>query len=75
MSLVNDLKTTINDLKEDEEFARRSGQPELASGLCLARVKLETLLDRNGQHRLSTLDADLGADTLPPLLPTVETLH
>lgn len=75
MSLVNDLKTTINDLKEDEQYARRSGQPEVASGLCLARVKLETLLERNGQQRPATLDEDYGADTLPPLFPEVETLH
>lgn len=59
MKLVPGIKDLINELKEEEVAAQDAGQTGMYSGLCLARVKLEALLEECGHDRPASIAAEI----------------
>ena len=55
-ALIEALKEHLADLLEEEAEARRHGNGFILSGIQLARVKLEVLLQEHGHDRINTID-------------------
>ena len=55
MTLVDALKNHIQELKDLERDCTRLGQMEKYSGLCFARLQLETLLESHGHARPASI--------------------
>lgn len=58
VSLVDDLKVLISELKEEELTAKSSGNQGMYSGLSYARVHLEGVLERNGYRRPTDISGE-----------------
>lgn len=63
MGLVEDLKSLICDLKEEEQEANRAGNTGMYSGLSYARVNLESLLERHGHQRPAEISGECAQQT------------
>lgn len=56
ISLINDLKDLVNDIRQEESIARSAGNELHCSGLAQARVLLELRLEKHGISRITTLE-------------------
>lgn len=54
-NLVDDIKGLINELLEEESYAKNAGNTLHFNGLSQARVLLEITLEKHGIHRITTI--------------------
>jgi hypothetical protein len=58
-SLSIELKNLVDEIKEEEQAAIEHGNKEMLSGLQIARVKVEMLMESIGINRSRTVDAEV----------------
>ena len=59
MKLRKDIQRLIVSLREQEQEAKAYGNNQLFSGICLARVELETLIERHAGSRPHVFDGEV----------------
>ncbi|WP_415912536.1 hypothetical protein [Neptuniibacter sp. QD37_11] len=56
--LVSELRLLASELHEEEQLAKGLGNTLQASGLSLARIKLETIIEQHSGNRPISVDSE-----------------